>query len=137
MSLFVDTGVWFAAVDAGDRHHRRATEILGRDEELLVTDHIVIESWRLIAHRLGAGVADRFAEEIVLGAATLQIVTAADLSSALAVRGRYPDQSFSLVDCTSFAVMERLRLRRVAAFDDDFAIYRFGRRAAQAFEVVR
>jgi predicted nucleic acid-binding protein len=42
-----------------------------------------------------------------------------------------------IVDRTSFAVMERLGVHRAAAFDDDFAVYRFGRRWERAFEVVR
>jgi hypothetical protein len=33
--------------------------------------------------------------------------------------------------------MRRLGLRRAAAFDRDFAIYRFGTRMDQAFTVVR
>jgi hypothetical protein len=37
----------------------------------------------------------------------------------------------------SFAAMLRLGLRRVAAFDGDFAVFRFGRGRKQAFEVLR
>ena len=37
----------------------------------------------------------------------------------------------------SFAVMERLGLTRVASFDRDFAIYRYGRNRTRAFEVLR
>jgi len=33
--------------------------------------------------------------------------------------------------------MERLGVRRVATFDDDFAVYRYGRRRERAFEVLR
>lgn len=33
--------------------------------------------------------------------------------------------------------MLRLGLRRAAAFDDDFAVFRFGRRRESAFEVLR
>jgi len=32
-------------------------------------------------------------------------------------------QDFSIVDRTSFAIMERLGLSHAASFDDDFAIY--------------
>ena len=33
--------------------------------------------------------------------------------------------------------MERLGLTRAASFDDDFAVYRYGRSRDKAFEVVR
>lgn len=33
--------------------------------------------------------------------------------------------------------MERLGIRRVAAFDDDFAVYRFGVDESEAFTLVR
>jgi predicted nucleic acid-binding protein len=33
--------------------------------------------------------------------------------------------------------MQRLGVHRVATFDDDFAVYRFGRDRRRAFEIVR
>jgi hypothetical protein len=33
--------------------------------------------------------------------------------------------------------MQRLGLRRVAAFDENFAVFRFGRGRRQAFELIR
>lgn len=47
------------------------------------------------------------------------------------------DQDLSLVDRTCFAVMNRLGLLRVASFDDDFGVYRFGPRRRLAFELLR
>lgn len=41
------------------------------------------------------------------------------------------------MDRTSFAVMQRLGLRRVATLDDDFSVFRFGPARRQAFEIVR
>ncbi len=49
----------------------------------------------------------------------------------------YRDRDFSLVDRSSFAVMQRLGIQRVAAFDDHFAVFRYGRHRARAFTVVR
>ena len=49
----------------------------------------------------------------------------------------FPDQAFSIVDRTSFAVMLRLGVHRVASFDKDFAIFRFGARRDRSFEIVR
>jgi predicted nucleic acid-binding protein len=59
------------------------------------------------------------------------------MDRAWAIGQAFPDQDFSLVDRTSFAVMERLGITRVASFDDHFAVYRFGPRRDRAFEVLR
>ncbi len=63
-------------------------------------------------------------------------VGAADLEVAWSVGSAFPDQDFSIVDRTSFAAMLRLGLRRVATFDRDFAVFRFGPGRRQAFDVV-
>jgi hypothetical protein len=60
-----------------------------------------------------------------------------DLDAAWRIGEAFPDQDFSIVDRTSFAVMERLGVTVVASFDDDFSIYRFGPRRQHAFEVRR
>jgi predicted nucleic acid-binding protein len=61
----------------------------------------------------------------------------ADLEAGWTIGGTFSDQKSSIVDRTSFAVMERLGISRVASFDDDFAIYRYGRNRDRAFEVLR
>lgn len=137
MTRFVDTGVWYAALDRSDRSHRRATEILSAGDELVTTDHVLVESWRLAAHRLSWSVADRFWETVMGDGITLEPVTLPDLERAHRIRREFPDQGFSLVDCTSFAVCERLRLLDVASFDGDFAVFRFGPDRDRAFRVIR
>jgi predicted nucleic acid-binding protein len=69
--------------------------------------------------------------------AALEPVTAADLEVAWAVQRDFPDQPFSLVDRTSFALMQRLGVLRAASLDHHFAVFRFGRALRRAFEVVR
>ena len=64
-------------------------------------------------------------------------MSAADLDSAWEIGRSYRDQDFSMVDRTSFAVMRRLGIDRVASLDDDFAIFRFGASRRLAFTVVR
>jgi predicted nucleic acid-binding protein len=136
VSLFVDTSAWYAAADRSDRSHRRAKAVLAVDETLVTTDHVLVETWVLLRHRLGRAAAERFWEGLRAGAADVELVTAADLAVAWAAGESFPDQDFSIVDRTSFAVMQRLGLRRVAAFDDDFSVFRFGRGRRQAFEVL-
>ena len=67
----------------------------------------------------------------------IEPVLTADLETAWQIGLTFADQAFSIVDRTSFAVMERLGLHRAASFDDDFAIYRFGPARDRAFEIVR
>ena len=135
--IFVDTGMWYAALDRSDASHDRAVAVLGAGEPLLTSDHVLVESWRLVAHRLGHHIAERFFDSLRRGRAALEPVLAVDREAAWATGRRFDDQMFSLVDRTSFAVMERLGIERVATFDRDFAVYRFGAGGRRAFEILR
>lgn len=137
MSLFVDTSAWYAAADRSDRSHAIAKRILSGDETLITSDHVLVETWLLLRHRLNRTAAERFWTAVRGGVADVECVCAADLTVAQSAGEAFPDQDFSIVDRTSFAVMQRLGLRRVATFDDHFAVFRFGRLKRQAFEVVR
>ena len=129
--------MFYAAIDAGDIDHERAKRMLsGASGDLLTTDHVLFETWRLLRKRLGRPIAERFFETIRAGLAELEFVEPRDVEAAWTIRLGYPDQDFSIVDRTSFAVMERLGVWRVATFDSDFAIYRFGPRRDRAFEIV-
>jgi predicted nucleic acid-binding protein len=90
-----------------------------------------------LRHRLGRRAAHRFWEGLRGGAAEIATVGPADIQAASAIAEAFRDQDFSIVDCSSFAVMLRLGLRRAATFDDDFSVFRFGHGRRQAFEVVR
>lgn len=123
--------------DRGDRSNRRAQEVLSAGERLLTSDHVLVESWLLIAHRLGRRAAESFWGAIRAGAVSVETVIAADLDVAFVIGEDYPDQDFSIVDRTSFAVMQRLGVFRAASLDAHFAIFRFGRDRSRAFEIVR
>ncbi len=137
MSVFVDSSVWFASVVARDRDNARAKDILRSASELVTTDHVVVETWLLLNSRYHRGAAESFWDRIRRGPIRIEFATAADLEVAWAIGEIFPNQNFSIVDRTSFAVMERLGLTRAASFDDDFAVYRYGRGRDKAFEVLR
>ena len=136
MSLFVDTSVWYAAVDASDIDNTRAKAILTRDEHLLITDHVLMETWSLLRNRIHRRAAERFWDGLRSGTATIEPVGTADLEAAWQIGLSYRDQDFSLVDRTSFAVMRRLGIDRAASFDDHFAVFRFGPKRRHSFEIV-
>lgn len=129
--------MWYAAADRGDRSNARAKEILANGDRLVTSDHVLVETWLLLRHRLNRGAAERFWDGLRQGVADVEMVGAADIEVAWSIGLTFADQDFSIVDRTSFAVMERLGLRRVASLDDDFAVYRFGRSRREAFVVVR
>ena len=137
MSLFVDSSVWFAAIDSSDIYNARAKELLTTDEALLTTDHIVLETWFLLRNRIDRNAAEGYWAGLRTGIAGVEPVGLADLEAAWQIGLAFPDQDFSLVDRTSFAVMQRLGIERVATFDNHFAIFRYGPRQQRAFEMVR
>jgi uncharacterized protein len=137
VALFVDTSAFYAAADAGDRSHATAREILAAGDTLVTSDHVLVESWLLLRSRGGRAVAHRFWDALRNGLAAVETVLPADLDRAWRIGELFSDQDFSIVDRTSFAVMERLGVTAAASFDDDFAIYRYGPRRDRAFEVRR
>lgn len=137
MSVFVDSSFWFASVVARDRNNARAKAVLTEAGPLVTTDHVIVETWLLLATRYRRRGAEAFWDGIRKGAAHIEKVSDADMQAAWAIGEVFADQDFSIVDRTSFAAMERLGLTRVASFDAHFAVYRYGRNRDRAFEVLR
>lgn len=137
MSLFVDSSVLYAVADRADRYKKRAQEVVSRGERLVTTDHVLAESWLLIQRRLGWSFAEQFWSRLRAGKVAMEFLRPGDLDHAWRIGEAFPDQGFSIVDRTSFAVMERLGIDSVATFDDHFSIYRYGPRRERAFDVRR
>lgn len=136
MTVFVDTSAWYAAADGDDGSHERATiRMTEYQGELLTSDHVLIETWYLASSRLGDDVAEQLVNTIRAGVARVETATLADLEVAATIRNAFPDQSFSIVDRTSWSVMQRLGVHEAIAFDRDYSIFRFGRDKRRAFTV--
>lgn len=137
--LFVDTSAFYAVADSSDRHHERAVSTFcarGERGDLKTTDHVVVETWLLLRARLGRVAAMRFWDAMETGVVQVFGVSSRDLARARAIAREWPDQKFTLVDCTSFAVMERLGIREAFAFDRHFRTFRAGPRRDRPFEVL-
>ncbi len=133
---FVDTSAWYAAADLSDVHHGRAVERLREFSGNLVTsDHVLVETWFLAANRLGVDVAETLVAAIRAGRARVEAATIGDLEIAAQIHDAFADQQFSIVDRTSWSIMQRLGVHEAISFDRDYSIYRFGRDRRQAFTI--
>jgi hypothetical protein len=138
MNTFVDTSAFYALADESDRNHRQAKAAYGKltRERLVTTDHVLVECWFLMGSHLGRDAAIRFWEALRSGIVSLVEVTRPDLDRAHAIIEQFPDQTLSLVDATSFAVMEREGIERAFVFDAHFPVHRFGRNNERGFSTV-
>jgi uncharacterized protein len=137
--LFVDTSALYALADRSDRHHAEAVSTFTdfvESYEPVTSDHVAVESWLLIRSRLGRAAALSFWDGIAGGAVALLGITAQDFWRGHAIARQWRDQAFSIVDCTSFALIERLAIARAFAFDIHFRIFRYGPLRRRALEVV-
>jgi uncharacterized protein len=120
--VFVDTSAWYALADARTSDHVSIKAVLKAHRLSLVTsDYIFDEIVTLIRMRRGFDPARRFGEELLSGrVATIVRLLPVDLDAAWAVFCRRHDQRLSFTDCTSFALMQRLKIETAIALDDDF-----------------
>jgi predicted nucleic acid-binding protein len=125
--IFVDTGAWYALVDSDDSDHRAAAAFLAANTIPLITTNFVFsETVTLIRYRLGHEAARSFGQKLKESSFVRVVgVSPADEDRAWEIFTKYGDQDFSFVDCTSFAVMERMKLSTAFAFDRHFSVMKF------------
>src|SRR5207302_10940666 len=116
MSLFVDTSIWYAAADTSDRSNARSKAMLKSGGTLVTSDHVLVETWTLLHHKLDRKAAEGFWDGLRSGIALIEAVTLTDLGVGWDVGVSWRDQDFAVVHCTIFAVMVSLGIYSVAVF---------------------
>ena len=123
--LFVDTAGWMACADAADPAHRRSCASRDRALEegvvLVTTDFVVDETFTLLRLRIGLPAAEAWWKQVD-GTSRLrwERITVERFERARLLFFKYRDKPFSFTDCTSFAVMQELRLTRALTTDRHF-----------------
>ena len=124
--LFVDTPGWMAMADLADPMHaatRQERDACLRGGGLLITtDYVLNETLTLIRSSLGQDAAVRWWRQI--GASSRLQWEWIGPARAEQARRRFfamDNVDLSFADCTSFVVMEELRLPRVLTTDRNFA----------------
>ena len=125
--IFVDTSAWYALVDKDDADHRTAASFLAANTTPLVTTNAVFsETVTLIRYRMSLETARIFGQKLKESTFVRMIaLMPADEERAWDIFCKYRDQDFSFVDCTSFAVMQRMTLAAAFAFDRHFRVMKF------------
>ncbi|WP_295390440.1 PIN domain-containing protein [uncultured Thiodictyon sp.] len=123
--VFVDTGAWYALVDADDPDHARVATCFREYRGRLVTSNYVFdEIITLTRYRLGWEVASRLGDQLRANrVAQMEPITPQDEDTAWTIFSRYRDKSFSFTDCTSFAFVKRAGIALCLAIDGDFRAY--------------
>jgi len=121
--VFVDTGAWYAYINAKDPDHFKVREFLDSFEEKLVTSsYIFDEIITLVLARLGHQKAVKVGE-VLLTPKVVELVRvgAADEWSAWQLFQQRSDKMYSFTNCASFVLMRRLKLAKALTLDEHFA----------------
>ena len=121
--VFVDTGAWYAYINAKDPDHFRVREFLesftGR---LVMSNYVFGEIITLTLVRMGHQRAVKVGS-VLLDPKVVELVRVGpvDEQSAWKLFQDRPDKAYSFTDCTSFVLMRRLDLDQALTLDDHFA----------------
>jgi len=125
--IYIDTGAFYALIDSDDQFHQISKSVY---ENEIKTDHLItslpvfIETFHLIHHKIGKPSAIKFWKVLKNSSIILINIDLVDLEFAFDIINKYSDQNFSVVDCLSFSIIERLKIDLVFTFDSHFKIYK-------------
>jgi predicted nucleic acid-binding protein len=130
--VFLDTGYLVALESAGDQHHAAATEHwreLSRSRPRLLTTSFVLDE--VITFFVSRGRHSKAVEigSRLLASPSVRFVHVDEelFRAAFEYLKQRSDKLFSLTDCASFVLMERLGIRDALAFDSHFEQAGFAR----------
>jgi hypothetical protein len=122
MSVFIDTGPWYASVVPGDPHHSDVVAWLRLNTQSLVTsDYVIDETLTLLrspgersrAIALGRHLLD-------LSAVTVHFISEPEVRMAWSLFRDNPGRDWSFTDCTSKVVIDALHIKQALTFDHHF-----------------
>lgn len=119
----VDTSFFVALQVPRDANHTAAQALWERERgPVLVTNHVLGETWTFLRRRAGHDAASRFIRAAAQSPRLVALHVDQDTEDqAWRWLHRHDEREYSFVDATSFAVMRRRRVREALAFDGDFA----------------
>jgi len=127
VTVFVDTSYFIARMQASDQWHAAAVAADDPTLDLVTSSAVINETITLLQKRGFLSLALDFLREIRSGSdITVVYIDAAIQAEAWDLYARYSGHGAGGVDCTSFAMMRRLGIKRAFTFDKHFRAAGFG-----------
>ncbi|MBI4697968.1 MAG: PIN domain-containing protein [Nitrospirae bacterium] len=128
MKQFIDTGAFIALTDTSDENHHSAKHFYISSKEkgikFVTTNFVVCETLNYLRAKIAHDTAVAFREGLRKSSVFEIIdITLPLNNAAFHIFKQYADKDFSFTDCTSFAAMQSLKLRKAFAFDKHFEQY--------------
>jgi predicted nucleic acid-binding protein len=125
MRLFVDTSAWLALNDKNDQYHDEAvskiTKVRQQKIQLVTSEYVFDESVTIIRYRISHKAAVVFGDALISSnVASIEDITDDERLKAWVLFKKYRDKDLSFTDCTSFALMAKLKLQKAFSFDNHF-----------------
>lgn len=130
MKIFIDTGAWIAIADKNDQYAKIAsqfyTDLILQRSHLVTSNLILVEAFNLLSRTIDSKATINFGDAIKTNVfLIIEPITPIDWERGWNILGKYDDKDFSFTDCTSFALMERLKIKSAFSFDVHFRQYGF------------
>jgi len=128
MKYFVDTSAFIALVDVTDKNHNAAkncfSEIIKPGNALVSSNFVICETLNYLRTRISYRVAINFRESIYKSNILSIIPISNEIEeAAYTIFKKYKDKDFSFTDCTSFALMEKEKIKTAFSYDHHFMQY--------------
>lgn len=123
-AIFIDTSFFKALFDPEDSFHPEAKKIWQKVNEeklpMVTSNYILDESFTLLRKRCGCALVRKFRNDLAVtrNISIIRVILSDEAGGWKWFLKNWSNLSFT--DCVSFAVMERLGLKRVATFDNHF-----------------
>lgn len=116
--ILVDTSGVLASLDAAERHHGPALEVLRIPQPRLLSPMILTELDFLLGVRAGPAAQRAFLSDVVAGTYRLERFDDADLREAMAVLDRYRDIDIGLADASLVILAGRHGVTDILTLDE-------------------
>lgn len=129
-AVFIDSGGWLSVVIQTDRYHAAGStyykQLLDERARLITSDYVLDEVITRLRYDVGHHAARQFIELIskakVSGVLEIVYVDESLWQEAVDLFLQYADVRLSFTDCSSFAILRRLRITEVFGFDAHFGL---------------